>query len=109
MKRASGIELDQLDWAPRIQGRLPGQQRTMRIVASASPRVAVQVVQGVFDVVGAHSDASARGQAAQYGREEWVRMVEHGDVGEFGLSDHHLGTGASVVEFGVAERLVQPR
>ena len=58
MEGASGIELDQVDRAPRIQRWLSGQQRTVRIVAFAPPRVAEQVVQGVLDAVGAHAECA---------------------------------------------------
>lgn len=36
-------------------------------------------------------------------------MVEHHHVGEFGLTDHHLGVGAAVVQFVLAQCLAQPR
>ena len=59
MEGAAGIELDQVDRAPRIQGWLSGQQRTVRIVAFAPPRVTEEVVQGVLDAVGIHVNACA--------------------------------------------------
>jgi hypothetical protein len=108
MKRASGIELHQPDRALGIQWWLSGQQRTVRVVASAAPRVAVQVVESILDALDAHADARAGRQPPQHAGDMRVRAIEHDHVGEFGLPDHHLGLVTSVVEFGVAERLAQP-
>jgi len=71
MKRASGVELDQVDRPTGFQWWLYGQQRTMRIVAAAPARVPVQIVQRILDAVGTHSNTrpgdSRRSTAATKG------------------------------------------
>lgn len=108
MKGTLCSELDQLDWPMGIQRWLSGQQRPMRIIAAAPPRVARKIAKSVLDALGASANACPRRQTSNYGLQDWFCLVKNRDVGEFNLTDYYLRLGASVVEFGVTQRLAQP-
>lgn len=55
----SGMELNEVDRPPGIQGRLSGQQRIVWIVASPLPRVAIKIVQRIPDAIGTHLNTRA--------------------------------------------------
>ena len=108
VERPPGDELDDADPSVRLQRGLPDQQWTQRIVTAPEPGCSTKSRQRILHLHGLPNERAAWVEPGQHRPGVVVDPGVHHDISELGLTHHHLGNRAAILEHLIAEGLLKP-